>query len=164
MKRIILVRHAKSSWEYNVSDFERPLKPRGFKDINVISKEFINKLSPDLILSSDALRAKTTAEIFVLNICIDLNEIIFNHNLYDFSGTDLLNIIKQCGNSVNELMVFGHNNAITNFVNSFGDKIIHNVPTSGVVIIEFNISSWRELKKGKIIQTLFPKDLKNDRN
>jgi phosphohistidine phosphatase len=164
MKRIILVRHAKSSWEYNVSDFERPLKPRGFKDINVISKEFINKLSPDLILSSDALRAKTTAEIFVSNIYIDLNEIIFNHNLYDFSGTDLLNIIKQCGNSVNELMVFGHNNAITNFVNSFGDKIIDNVPTSGVVIIEFNISSWRELKKGKTIQTLFPKDLKNYRN
>lgn len=161
MLKIILVRHAKSSWQYHVSDHERPLKTSGINDIDIISKEFVGKVNPDLILSSDALRAKTTAEIFIANLNIDLKKIIFNHDLYDFSGADLIKTIKQCSNSVKELMIFGHNNAITNFANSYGTKIIDNVPTSGVVIIAFEIPNWKALKKGQTIQTLFPKDLKN---
>ena len=161
MKRLILVRHAKSSWEFNLPDHERPLNQRGNKDAKLVSKQLVDDIKPDRIFSSDALRAKTTAEIFVLNLTKCHKDIILNDALYDFSGADLINVIKNCDNSINELMVFGHNNAITNFVNNYGDIFIDNVPTSGVTIIEFEIHEWNDIKKGKTVRTLFPRDLKN---
>lgn len=160
MKTLILVRHAKSSWEYKVSDFERPLKPRGFKDADKIFKVLKNEIHPDIIISSDANRAKTTAELYVNHLNTDKNKINLNHLLYDFSGVNLIQVVKKCKNSVDVLMIFGHNNAITNFVNTYGDVIIDNVPTCGVTIIEFNIENWSDLNKGKTIKTLFPRDLK----
>jgi len=162
MKKLILVRHAKSSWKYDVIDHQRPLKTRGYNDANLVSK-FLNKKKHliNLVISSDAVRAKTTAKIFILNLNIDKNTVKFNHELYDFSGSELLKVIKSCDANVNTLMIFGHNHAITGFVNTYGDRYIENVPTSGVVIIEFNIKVWKELKPGKILSTLFPKYLKS---
>ncbi len=160
MKKLILVRHAKSSWEHNVSDHERTLSSRGFKDANNISNQLIGQLHPDLVLSSDALRAKITAEIFVSNLKIRPNIFNLEHNLYDFSGNNLLRVIKSSTNSINELLVFAHNNAITSVVNSYGDRHIDNVPTCGVVIIEFEADNWKDIKKGKTVMTLFPRDLK----
>jgi len=160
MKTLILVRHAKSSWEFNMKDHERPLKKRGYKDANLVFNALKNEIYPDIIISSDANRAKTTAELYVSHLNIDKNKINLNHLLYDFSGVNLTQVVKNCKNSVNTLMIFGHNNAITNFVNTYGDVIIDNVPTCGVTIIEFNIENWSDLNKGKTIKTLFPKDLK----
>ena len=161
MKRIILVRHAKSSWKHNVIDHERPLNERGFKDANLVSISLKERsLNIDLVLSSDAMRAKTTANIFISNLNIDRSIVHLNHELYDFSGTNLIEVIKACDDSVNTLMLFGHNHAITAFVNTYGDSYIDNVPTSGVVVIEFEIINWVKLNTGKTIQTLFPRDLK----
>jgi phosphohistidine phosphatase len=160
MKRLILVRHAKSSWEHNVSDHERPLSTRGFKDANNVSNQLIDQLHPDLVLSSDALRAKTTAEIFVSNLNISLEIFNLDHNLYDFSGNNLLRVIKSTTNAINELLVFGHNNAITSLANSYGNRYIENVPTCGVVVMEFETESWTEIKTGRTTKTFFPRDLK----
>lgn len=161
MKKIILVRHAKSSWKHNVIDHERPLNERGLKDANLVSIALKERsLNIDLVLSSDAMRAKTTANIFVSNLNIDRSIVHLNHELYDFSGTNLIEVIKACDGPVNTLMLFGHNHAMTAFVNTYGDSYIDNVPTSGVVVIEFDIINWKELNKGKTIQTLFPRDLK----
>ncbi|ULC58111.1 histidine phosphatase family protein [Flaviramulus sp. BrNp1-15] len=161
MKKLILVRHAKSSWEHDVIDHERPLNKRGVNDANLVSKKISkNDLKIDMVLSSDAMRAKTTADIFVANLNIDKTIFSLNHDLYDFAGNDLLRVIKSCDNSVNNLMVFGHNHAITGFVNTHGSISIDNVPTSGVTIIEFDIDNWKDLKKGKTTKTLFPRDLK----
>ena len=161
MKKLILVRHAKSSWEFNITDYERPLNERGLKDAELVSKHLItDNLSPDLVLSSDANRAKTTASIFIKNLNIDKNKMQLVHNLYDFTGSNLLQVIQNCDNSVGNLMIFGHNHALTGFVNSYGDTFIENVPTCGVVILEFNIDNWEDLTKGKTLKTLFPKNLK----
>jgi len=162
MKKIVLVRHAKSSWELNVIDHERPLKEKGLKDAELISKHLIqDKLSLDLVLSSDANRAKTTASIFMNNLNIENDKMQLDHNLYDFAGRNLLRVIKSCDVNVKNLMIFGHNHALTSFVNTYGNKIIDNVPTCGVVILEFNIDRWEDLNKGTTLKTLFPKDLKN---
>lgn len=161
MNKIILIRHAKSSWKHNVIDHERPLNKRGIQDASLISNSLKKKnLDIDLILSSDAIRAKLTACLIIegLNKSIDL--ISYNHNLYDFSGYNLIEVVKNTNNTVNTLMIFGHNHAITSFVNSYGNKYIENVPTCGVVILEFDIEKWSELNKGKTIFTLFPRDLK----
>lgn len=161
MKKLILVRHAKSSWKHNVIDHERPLNSRGNSDASLVSNYIKNKnLKIDKIVSSDAIRAKATALFFISNLNIDKNLLDFNHNLYDFSGINLLKTIKEIDDSINSLMIFGHNHAITDFVNTFGSVFIDNVPTCGVVIIEFNIQKWSKINKGKTIYTLFPKDLK----
>ncbi len=161
MKKLILVRHAKSSWEHNVIDHERPLNNRGFKDAGLVSANFKDsRYDVDVILSSDAVRAKTTANIFVSNLDIDASMVRLNHDLYDFSGYNLIETIKSTDDVTDTLMIFGHNHAITAFVNTYGDRYIENVPTSGVVVIEFDITGWNKLKQGKTIQTLFPRDLK----
>lgn len=161
MKTLILIRHAKSSWKHNVIDHERPLNNRGVNDAELVSNHLKkNNLIINKLLSSDAVRAKTTANAFISNLKIDKNLVELNHDLYDFSGYNLINTIKAVDASINNLMVFGHNHAITHFVNTYGDKYIENVPTCGVTIIEFNIDNWAGLIKGKTVSTVFPKDLK----
>jgi phosphohistidine phosphatase len=159
MKTLILVRHAKSSWEHHFIDHERPLSLRGFKNAEMISNELKSQINPDLIVSSEAVRAKTTAEIFIKNLNLNFKKFNLNDDLYDFSGDSLIRVIKNCNDTVDELMIFGHNNAITNFVNSYGDISIDNVPTCGVTIISFEIDRWKDLKRGRTIKTLFPRDL-----
>ena len=160
MKRLILVRHAKSSWEHSVTDHDRPLKTRGINDANAVSKALIGHFQPDIVLSSDAVRTSITANIFISNLNIEEKIVQFIPDLYDFSGSNLLQVIKSCENHINTLMIFGHNHALTSFVNSYGDTYIDNVPTSGVVVIEFEIDLWKHLTPGKTIYTLFPRDLK----
>ncbi|MFY0714484.1 histidine phosphatase family protein [Seonamhaeicola sp. NFXS20] len=162
MKTLIIVRHAKSSWEYNVIDHERPLKKRGVNDALIVSHFLKGKIKKiDKVLSSDALRTKLTANIFLENLNIHQNILEFNHNLYDFEGSDLLQVIKSNKASINNLMIFGHNHALTNFVNTYGSEYIDNVPTSGVVVIEFDIKTWPDLKKGKTTLKVFPRHLKS---
>ena len=161
MKTLILVRHAKSSWKHNVIDHERPLNNRGKSDSVLVSNYLADKtLNPDSVLVSDANRTKLTANQFIKALKLKPEIIQYKHELYDFSGYDLINVIKSCNTNINRLMVFGHNHAITAFVNTYGDKYIENVPTCGVVIIEFDITDWNDLKPGKTQMTLFPKDLK----
>ena len=161
MKKLILVRHAKSSWEHDVIDHQRPLKTRGFKDANIVSNNLNNRdIQIDMVLSSDAVRAKNTAEIFMNSLNIDRSIFYLKPKLYDFSGRDLIKVITECEDFIDHLMVFGHNHAITAFVNSFGDQYIDNVPTCGVTMIEFGIDTWKDLKPGKTVLSLFPRDLK----
>ena len=161
MKTLYLVRHAKSSWEHDVIDHERPLNNRGFKDADLVSSHLKNTLeTPNLVISSDAMRAKTTAMIFAKNLGINEDDIVLNHQLYDFSGRDLTEVISNCDDIIHTLMVFGHNHAMTAFVNTYGDEYTGNVATSGFTHIKFDIDTWKDLKQGKTIQTLYPKQLK----
>ncbi|OEK08392.1 histidine phosphatase family protein [Flavivirga aquatica] len=161
MKKIILIRHAKSSWKYDVIDHERPLNKRGYNDAELVSNYFIdNSLEINMVMSSDAVRAKTTAKIFINNLNINEDIVHYDHKLYDFAGNDLIEVIKSCDNSIDNLMIFGHNHAITAFVNTYGSQYIENVPTCGIVIIQFDIKKWNDLILGKTIKTIFPSSLK----
>ena len=95
MKKLILIRHAKSSWEYNVKDHERPLNTRGLKDASAVSNVLKGLFYPDLVLISSATRTQETAAIFTSNLKISKKIIQSNHDLYDFSGSDLLKVIKK---------------------------------------------------------------------
>lgn len=161
MKILYLIRHAKSSWEHNLKDHSRPLKKRGVKDVFFVCNNLFDSiLYPDLILSSDAERAKETAILFISHLDLNRIELLLDKRLYDFSGNELTNVIRSCDESIDKLMIFGHNYAITNFVNTYGDLDIDNVPTCGFVEIHFEIDSWEELKTGVTVKTVFPKDLK----
>ncbi|HUH25810.1 MAG TPA: histidine phosphatase family protein [Flavobacterium sp.] len=162
MKKLILIRHAKSSWDLPLEDHERPLSNRGISNSNRIFEQ-VQGLLPErfLIWSSTAKRTHDTAKIFneVLNIPQELT--VLKPELYTFDYQTLLQTIKKCENSAPNLILFGHNNAITDFVNTFGNKYIENVPTSGVVVLEFQENDWNDIQKGTVITTLFPKDLTN---
>ena len=160
MKNLILIRHAKSSWDLPISDFDRTLTVKGVQDAHKVSTEAINFLPKSyLIWSSDAKRAQETAKIFAQNFSYPIEKIVFKHELYTFEEKKLESIINTCSMKIDNLIVFGHNDAITNFVNKFGSIFITNVSTSGLVSIQFNINDWMELKTGLTEKVIFPKGL-----
>jgi len=161
MKNLILIRHAKSSWEAPLKDFDRPLMKRGISDAHIVSgtvSDFVPKTY--IIWSSPAARASETALIFAQNLSYPIESIIYRDDLYTFDGNQLEKVIKSCDNSFESVILFGHNEAITNFVNKFGDVFIENVPTSGFVSLQFDSESWMGINKGKTHKMIFPKDLK----
>lgn len=161
MKKLILVRHGKSSWEHNLPDDKRPLKKRGILDANLVSRAFkAQTIKPDIVLSSPANRAYTTCEIFSENFVFSLKKVKIRKDLYDFQGDQVIKVIKETSDSNENIMIFGHNHAFTSICNIFGSVFIENLPTSGLVVIDFDVNSWQDIKKGKTILKLFPRDLK----
>ncbi len=160
MKSLILVRHAKSSWDFPVIDKERPLIESGIKNIKKVGQKAIEFLPDNYeIWSSTAVRATKTALLFCESAVIDQKRIIFKDSLYTFDGQKLESEIKKCNNNIENLILFGHNEAITNFVNKFGNKFIMNVPTAGFVYIQFEQNTWENINKGKTIKAIFPKEI-----
>ena len=160
MKSIILIRHAKSSWNEPVKDKERILTDKGIESIKKIAieaKQFLPKNYT--IISSTANRASQTALLFCNQILINVNSIQFSDNLYTFDEDQLEKEIKKSNDTIENLILFGHNEAITNFVNKFGDKYITNVPTAGFVQLQFDQNSWKDINKGKTIRIIFPKEI-----
>lgn len=163
MKTLILVRHAKSSWEYDVSDRDRPLKKRGLNDAKLVSKEFFNRsIRPDKIFSSPANRAFSTCQIFIQTMGIPEEEVEIQEDLYDFGGHSVLNFLRSLNDDFSTVMVFGHNHAFTSMANLLGDRYIENLPTSGLVMIEFDVDSWSKITSGKSKHVIIPKELKNE--
>ena len=159
MKHLILVRHAKSSWKHLVSDRERPLKKRGINDAKRVSAIFNTKtIVVDAVFSSPANRALSTCKLFLEQLNIPESQIQIEEDLYDFSGENVLNFIKKMDDRLSTVMIFGHNHALTAIVNTYGDRYINNLPTSGLAIIEFNIDNWRHLRLGHTKDILFPRD------
>ena len=161
MKSITLVRHAKSSWKYDVTDRERPLKSRGKNDAKLVSNEYLkHNLSVDKVFSSPAKRAYTTCQIFSKYVGLDINEVTIVDNLYDFGGENVITFIKSLNNDLDSVMIFGHNHAFTSISNIFGTAYMDNLPTSGLVKIDFEIEDWKDLKKGVTKLIIIPKELR----
>lgn len=161
MKTLILIRHAKSSWKAPVTDVNRSLSKRGIVDAHLMAPK-LGELLPKtfIVWSSIANRTKETALIFSEFLAFSFEDIIFKKDLYTFDIQKLESEIKKCENVYNNLILFGHNDAITNFVNKFGNTFIENVPTTGIIKIEFKIDSWVNLLKGNTIKAIFPSHFK----
>jgi len=163
MKNLILIRHAKSSWELPIRDHDRPLTKRGISDAHLISDKLKHSLPNKFLLwSSTARRTLDTAKIIAQNLLIPEELVIQDKAMYTFDYKSLFGFIKNINNQHDNLILFCHNNAITDFVNKFGDTFIDNIPTSGVVFLEFNQDNWEDIHNGKVTKTIFPKDLKNE--
>ena len=156
MKKLVLVRHAKSSWKYNVSDLERPLSKRGKNDANLMSK-LLNDLSIniDCVFSSISTRTKETAKFFLNN---KNKSIIESPDLYDFSGQKVDLFIKKMDNKLNTVMIFSHNNSCSNLIFKYAN-INQHVPTCGILIFDFDVSLWSDIELGSC-NYYFPKDFR----
>ena len=161
MKKLFLIRHAKSSWEAPLRDYDRPLMKSGIRDAHLVSSNILKHVPKTYLMwSSAAKRAAETALIFAQNISYPLESIVFKEELYTFDDKKLEDIIKSCPNEYDNLILFGHNEAITNFVNKFGSVSIDNVSTSGFVSINFESTNWNTIQNGNTVKTIFPRDLK----
>ncbi|MBC7641868.1 MAG: histidine phosphatase family protein [Flavobacterium sp.] len=159
MKNLTIIRHGKAGYELGLSDKQRILNSRGIDNSILVAKKYLPYLKPEYqIVSSSANRAFMTAEIFARIFEVSEDKIVKNNNLYTFDGDELAEIIKQTDNNVTNLLIFGHNDGITDFVNKFGDLSIDNVPTSGLVSINFETNNWANIKNGHIIKTIFPNE------
>ncbi|GAB4200216.1 MAG: phosphohistidine phosphatase SixA [Bacteroidia bacterium] len=162
MKTLILVRHAKSDWGYEfLNDIDRPLNERGYRDAYTQSKWYKENFPyPQLILSSPAIRAISTALIFARTLKYNEEKIIVRHGIYDATTDDFMNNIHLLPNDVDTAMFFGHNPTITNLFNWLSNDIfIDNIPTCGIIKLEFETVQWRDIqeKSAARIQHKFPK-------
>lgn len=159
MKKLILVRHAKSDWSQNVSDFDRPLNHRGHKDAPKMAKFLSDqKIEIQQLISSPAKRAFTTCQYFaeVYNTATIVKE----ENLYEPSSRDFLKTILGVNDESETVALFSHNFGISDFASLLTQNRIQ-FPTCGVAIFEINCSYWSEFEGAdkKLLHFYVPKEI-----
>ena len=152
MKELILLRHAKSSWDNNLDDRNRPLTEKGVNRIINISKASRNFfLDIDVVYSSPAIRAISTAIITSSVLKINFSKMKINENLYSFNSQNILSFIKSIDNKFNRVLCVGHNPAFTEVSNLLGNKELIHLPTAGWVKFKLNESDWKDINNGESI-------------
>lgn len=151
MKKIILLRHAKSSWDLNVSDKERPLTEKGINRIKMISARSSNILSSaDLIFSSPANRAIHTACIMISSLGLSFDKIILKKELYTFELSKLLDFIFNISEDYNSVICVGHNPAFTEAISYLSETDFLHLPTSAWAQLIFSQTKWKNISNGKL--------------
>lgn len=162
MKTIYLIRHAKSDQSLGtLADIDRPLNLRGYTDADKMSKLMKEKkLIPELIISSPAVRAISTALIFSRNLDYYTGKISIIPQLYHPASDNYLSTIAETDSKINTLMLFAHNPILTNTVNNLTKEFIEHVPTCGIVAITNDCDDWEHfiMSTGKLISFNFPKN------
>ncbi len=164
MKKLYLVRHAKSSWELpGIPDVDRPLNGRGVRDA-YSSSEWLREMGylPDLMVSSPATRALHTAMIFARTFDVKFSNILIKRKLYEADHKQLLSVIQTISDDYQSIMVFAHNPGITHFVNHAIDHHIDNVPTTGIACLNYEVSQWQQIgNKAELVFFDYPKKRRN---
>ncbi len=144
MKELILVRHAKSSWkDPTLSDHDRPLNKRGKRDAPEMGKRLArSECDPDLIVSSSAVRAMDTARSIAGKLGYPRESIAVEERLFHAGVSELLRVIRGVVDSVDSLMLFGHNPGLTDLANHLGPREIFNMPTCAVLHLRFQADAW----------------------
>ena len=149
MKRVIIVRHAKTiSYNYD-NDIERELTERGEEDAETISNELKKlNISADLIISSPAKRAKQTAVIYAKTLDYQKKNIRFEKKLYSGkSPENFLKMLQELEVEKNTVFVFGHNPSVYYYMNWLMRDFTDDVPTCSTVAIDFDVESWDNIKE-----------------
>ena len=156
MKRLFLVRHAKSSWDdASLPDKERPLNERGEREAPKMGKRLAKRdVKPDLILSSSAKRALATTEIIAEKLDYERDKIVVDDRLYGASARDLLQIIHKLPQDVKSVMLVGHNPELTDLAHRLAPKII-DMPTCAVAELTFDTKSWPSIGDDKPAKVVF---------
>jgi phosphohistidine phosphatase len=151
MKTLLIIRHAKSSWDTaTLSDFDRPLNERGKKDAPAMAKRLLeNKVTPELFIASPAKRAKKTAELFIKEFGKNENEIVFISELYHAPADLFYDIIAKFDDKYNSIAIFSHNPGITDFVNLLTTVQVDNMPTCGIFAVTSPANTWDEFSSAE---------------
>lgn len=151
MKKIFIIRHAKSDQSFFGNDFERPLNDRGKADAPVMAKRMMQRdPAINAFVSSPARRAKKTAEAFCSVYGRKDEDIIFISALYHAPPEVFHDVISNLDEKLNSVAIFSHNPGITYFVNSLIPGIqADNMPTCAIFAVQANIIQWADFSKAK---------------
>lgn len=160
MKTILLNRHAKSDWNnIDLTDFERPLNNRGERDAPEMAERLLEKnIKIDKIITSPAIRAISTARVFAEKL--EINEIQEEKDIYHSGEITIKKLVNELPDNINTVLFFGHNPDFTSLARYFSGELFANVPTCGIVCIDFDINTWKKIhqKNGKVRFFDFPKN------
>jgi phosphohistidine phosphatase len=150
MLSLILLRHGKSGWDDpRLDDFHRPLAPRGLRDVPEMGRRLSRRARrPDLIVSSTATRAISTARAVARELGYREDRILEEARLYHASPEMMMDCARRAPDGVRTLMIVGHNPGMTELANMFGGGRIDNMPTSGMLCVEFDTDSWGRVQPG----------------
>lgn len=152
MKRLYIIRHAKSSWgDFTTPDFDRPLNDRGKRDAPMMAKRLLKKnISIDVFVSSPAKRARKTCQAFCEAYKRDKKDVLLVEALYHASVDTFFKTVSALNDKYGSAAIFSHNPGITDFVNSLeSGTTIDNMPTCGIFAIEIGSGSWANFAEAK---------------
>ena len=161
MKTLLLLRHAKSSWdEPSLRDFDRPLAARGKRDAPRIGKALGERGPlPDLIISSPAARTRATIKAVTASARLEA-ELRFEDTVYGASSAELMKLIRRLPGEKSCVMIVGHNPGLEDLVERLSGKS-ERMPTAALACVEFQIESWEDVEdgEGKLAWLLTPKQV-----
>jgi len=161
-KTLLIMRHAKSSWSNpGLSDHERPLNNRGLRDAPKMAR-FIEslKLAPEMLVSSTAKRAKSTARLFVEN-CDEINcEVVTTEELYHAPASAYLNCAGEFADSIQTALLVGHNPGMEHLIELLAGEY-ERMPTAAIAHVVFDADSWKDIavENGIVRSVWRPKDI-----
>jgi phosphohistidine phosphatase len=155
MKRLTLLRHAKSSWkDPELADFDRPLNKRGKRDAPLMGERLAGRdQRPELIISSPARRARKTAKLIARELEIPDDRLILAMEIYEAEPETLLKVVRGLDDRWEHVLLIGHNPGLTELGNLLADCGMDNIPTCGVLCLDFDAENWKSLgaKSGTLI-------------
>ncbi|MEE1944803.1 histidine phosphatase family protein [Pedobacter sp. KR3-3] len=164
-KQLLLIRHAKSDWgNAGLRDFDRPLNGRGKNNAPEMAERLVKQqIVPELMVSSPALRAITTAKYFAAAWHIPIENIQLEPAIYEANVKSLLKVINQLDDQYDQIALFGHNPGLTDLANYLCNGHIVNMPTASVIRIQFPFDSWKLISSntGNVLLFDYPKSLED---
>jgi len=164
-RRLYIIRHAKSSWEYDgLPDIHRPLAERGIRNASTMAQRLKDLgMVPELLFSSPATRALNTALIMSKVWGLPPGALQIHEAIYEIYQSDMDTILSVASPEVSDLAIFGHNPTFTMYANFFLDRPLDNLPTAGVVVVTLDSDSWSGLGKSMVTKTYvdYPKSKNN---
>jgi len=149
-RTITLIRHAKSSWaDPSLPDFERSLNKRGFTDAPKVGDALKEKgLNFDLILCSDANRARQTLSLLQQEAGFDEDIVEYRHDLYCASAEHLLACITELDDAISNVALVGHNPGMEDLANYLADTDVGAMPTCCVIQLAVECEHWPGINQG----------------
>lgn len=143
MKTLYLVRHAKSSWgDPALPDHDRPLNERGLHDVAAMGKRLAHRgVKPDVILTSTAVRALTTAEHLAKALDVKHKHLVVIDRLYAAPASELLGVVEALDDKLKRVMLVAHNPGLTELAHQFASEIA-DMPTCAVAEFRFAATPW----------------------
>jgi phosphohistidine phosphatase len=161
MRTLTLIRHAKSSWkDSTLSDFDRPLNKRGEKTAPMMGRLLRDMgISFELIVSSPAVRAISTARLIARQLDYPDDALVENARLYEATADRLLEVVHQLPDKKVDVALVGHNPGLTDFCNYLCGEGIDNLPTCAVASIGFDTDTWQAVYRdtGRLIRYEYPR-------
>ena len=151
MKTLILVRHAKSSWDApGLTDRERPLNDRGKKDAPEMAKRLKEKgIKVDLMISSPAKRAHKTAKYFAEEFGVKKDDILLAEELYMATHEAFTETVSRIREGYDVVILFSHNPGITGFASSLTNVKVDDMPTCALFAIQAETENWKNFQEAE---------------